>query len=173
MHVSFNIVNPVCVVDDGNTFRGNTFNGLPVFCGIEAVTECVEKYDIRCAVIAEWSLSTEFTDRIRRICKEKSIELREFLIGTDKGVNEVEIRKVLDLIKGPVRVIRDGLEDKIYPDSKSALRSYSEDCVVDSLSPSDGEIVIHIHHTELAKPVASEEWIRKYREETGDDISFF
>ena len=168
-----NIVRPVCVADYGNTFKGNTFNGLPVFCGIEAVTECIDNYHIRCVVIAEAGLPDDFTDAIRKLCRAKEIEIRDFLIGTEQKTKGIDVGELLKNARGPVRVIWDGSNGRFYPDPETALKSCDDGNTVESVSASGSELVIRVHCQESSNPVASEEWIRKYREETGDDISFF
>ena len=168
-----NIVRPVCVADYGYKYKGNTFNGLPVFCGIEALEECIKKYDIRCVVIADGNIPDEFINSLRKLCRKKSIEIRDFLIGTEHRTSGIRMRDFLETVECPVRIIGSSVEERLYSDGKMALKSYSNDNTVDSVSISGGELNIRVHHSEPFNTVTNDDWIRKYREETGDDVSFF
>ncbi len=168
-----NIVKPVCVVDYYYGFKGNTFNGLPVYSGPEAVKTCIEKFDIKCAIIADGTLPEDFLDEIRNTCDERQIELRDFIIGTDPSTRGVGIRELLKTTSGPVRLVFDGDEGHLFDTGEKALHSIKEKCTVESISADEGVLLIRISKGELKSSIINEEWIAKYREETGSDVSFF
>jgi hypothetical protein len=116
-----NIVNPVCIVDHAYGYKGNTFNGLPVYTGLDAVKECIDKYDIKCAIIVNSNMPDDFIDGVRTICKDKGVELRDFVLGTEYRSLDVRLRELLSKTNGKVCVIEKGVEDRHYEDVKAAL----------------------------------------------------
>ena len=168
-----NIVNPVCIVDHAYGYKGNTFNGLPVYTGVDAVKECIDKYDIKCAIIANSNMPDDFIDGVRTICKDKGVELRDFVLGTEYRSLDVRLRELLSKSNGKVCVIEKGVEDRHYEDVKAALQSLKDNYVVDSISSRGDELVINVDSRGAASGSVNDDWIRMYREETGEDISFF
>lgn len=140
------IVKPVCVVDYNYGYTGNSFNGLPVYCGPNAVSECIEKYNIRSVIFADNSQPKEYRESIRELCEAKDIEIRDFVIGTDslslsKGTNLLEILAVTD---SSVCILQDGGEAHRFEDGKAAMKHYRGDCVVEKISIENGELCIRI-----------------------------
>ena len=168
-----NIVKPVCVVDYDYGFKGNSFNGLPVFSGPDAPLKCIEKYDIKCVIIADGNLPNEFLDSIRDLCGSRDIELRDFVIGTEYRTRGVGIRELLGMVDGPIRIEYSSGEDHLFDNGKEALRSIRDNCTVDSITVNEGAVNIRLNINDLATGNANEEWIAKYREEMGSDVSFF
>lgn len=168
-----NIVNPVCIVDHAYGYKGNTFNGLPVYTGLDAVKECIDKYDIKCAIIANSNMPDDFIDSVRTICKDKGVELRDFVLGTEYRSLDVRLRELLSKTNGRVCVIEKGVEDRHYDDVKAALQSLKDNYVVDSISSRGDELVINVDSRGAVSGSVNDDWIRMYREETGEDISFF
>ncbi|MBR6159852.1 MAG: hypothetical protein IKQ40_06075 [Lachnospiraceae bacterium] len=168
-----NIVRPVCVIDYDYGLRGKTFNGLPVFGGLDGVKESIDKYDIKCVVIADNGLPMEFIENIRQICDRSGIELRDFMIGTEYRAGRVDIRALLDAAISPVVIERDGEDDKRFENGREALRAFRQGGLVDKVSVTDGLLRIRMESEHGHATSAGEDWIEKYREETGSDVSFF
>lgn len=168
-----NIVKPVCVIDHGYGLSGKTFNGLPVYAGIEGLKDCIGKYDIRCAIIADNSLPADFIAGVRDICDERNIEMRDFMIGTEYRSGRVGIRALLDACDGPVLIERAGQADERFETGREALRSLSENVNVDKVGIKGDAILIRAGGKQETPGTAGEEWVEKYREETGSDVSFF
>lgn len=168
-----NIVKPVCVIDYDYGLRGKSFNGLPVFAGLDGVKECIGRFDIKCVVIADSNLPMEFIDSIREICDKRDIELRDFMIGTEHRSFRVGIRELLETATSAVVIERSGAERQRYASGSEALKSCGEGGIVENVSVSDGALLIRMGEESVRPGAAGEEWIEKYREETGSDVSFF
>lgn len=167
------IVKPVCVIDYDYGLQGKSFNGLPVLSGLDGVKKAIEKYGIRCVIIAEGSLPREFIESIREICDKENIELRDFMIGTEFRARFIGIRQLLEAAGSPVVISSGDGEEKRFETGRDALRSFREDVAVEEVSVSDGALRIKLGGPEKEKDEAGEEWIAKYREEMGSDVSFF
>lgn len=168
-----NVIQPVCVVDYAYGYQGNTFNGLPVYSGPNAVKDCIDKYDIRCIIIADSNMPAEFLESIHDICDDRGIELRDFVIGTEYRSLDVRLRELVSRTMGSVCVDVAGENEKHFPNGKEVANSFDGNNVIDKLSVRNGELVIHIHKSNVVHDGSNDDWINKYREETGSDISFF
>lgn len=152
-------VKPVCVIDYTYSCAGKTFNGLPVYSGPYAVYECIKKFGIRVVVIADEDIPKDLHKSIRKICNNKNIEFRDFVIGTDESTSILKARELFETIEGTVRVIGEGMDEKQYIDGKAALKDIKSDRVVDKVSVSDGTLVVQIHKKELENADSADEWI--------------
>ncbi len=168
-----NIVKPVCVLENSLGYSGKSFNGLPVICGKNAASEAVTIYGIRSVIIADNKLPKDFLESVYRVCAEHDIELRGFVIGTEYRSKHVEVRNLLRAVDGPIRIVEDGEDDIHFDGGRDALKSITRDCSVESIAALDNEILLKIRHSESSDYESNDEWIKQYREETGNDISFF
>lgn len=169
-----NIVRPVCIVDYSYAFSGDTFNGLPVHSGQNALKDCIEKYDIRCVIIADDNLPEEYHSYVRRICEEKDIELRDFVIEAGYRARGVSARNLIEMTEGPVKIISEpDLTERDYENSGKAVSELKDNCIVKKVSVDKEKLVVYVNRQESADSKVNEDWIQKYREETGSDVSFF
>ena len=167
-----NIVQPVCVIDYAYGYQGNTFNGLPVYSGPNAVNDCIKKYDIKCVIIADNNIPEEFVESIREVCEINNIEMRDFVIGTEYRSVDVRLGELLSRVESPIIAAIDG-EEKRYSDGQEAVQVFGESCIVDRISVRNDELFVDIRKNDAACDGNNEDWIHKYREEMGSDVSFF
>ncbi len=168
-----NIVKPVLVADCMYGYTGKQFNGLPVFCGSDAISEAVKKYNIRSAIIADNNMPKEFLDDIYELCDRNSIEIRDFVIGTEYRFGGVGIKELLKTTAGPVHIREKGKETREFSDGRTALQSIEGEGIVDAVSAHNDVLIVTIRQSENSSSDVNGEWVEQYRKETGNDISFF
>ncbi len=136
---------PVCVVDYAYGYRGNSYNGLPVFCGPNAIAECIDSFNIQCVIFADQNLPEEYHETIRSICDSNNIEVNNFVIGTDPDMEGIRLQDLALVLGKSKCIIQAGTDSHSFDDIKSALSYFRTDCIVDSISVKDSTICIHIN----------------------------
>lgn len=168
-----NMVRPVCVIDYYNKYGTGSFNGLTVISKDAGLEKCIEKYNIGCAVIAERNLPEEYIKEIKKICADKGVEVRDFVIGSEVKRKGIRVKDLLKVTDGKVRIIlSDGAESEFVKGS-DALGMVGGNSTVIGLSVESDVTVIRISEEKSGQTQSHADWIDKYREETGYDISFF
>ncbi len=137
---------PVCVVDYAYGYRGNSYNGLPVFCGPNAVTECIESFDIQCVMFADQNLPEEYRENIRNICDANNIELNNFVIGTDQDTEGIRLQDLASVLNDSVCIIQNNNENHRFENIKSAVNMFRTDCIVENISIDNGILCIRINN---------------------------
>ncbi len=123
---------------------------------------------VQAVFIADRGLNTEKRNEIKDACDRAGIELQDFTGYLNNLGGRIPVSGVLELINGEVILIKDGQETK-YPSSKEAIASLKDRYYVKSISGA---------RIELARPssvayVGYEAWAQQYKDETGEDVSFF
>ena len=95
------------------------------------------------------------------------------MIGTEYRSGRIDIRSLLATADSPVVVESKGEEEKRFESGKEALKAFREGGIVEKVSVTDGSLLICMDDGQKHAASAGEEWIEKYREETGSDVSFF
>lgn len=169
-----NIARPVCVLDYEKKYSGGTFNGLPVVSGSKGIQDAIKKYDIKCAIIADDTIPENTTGHIREICDKNGIELRNFTMRAVTHDAGMRLKDLLETIQGPVQIREvDAQEAKQYPTGVAALEHYRYNYTVETITAAADELCISVRPIGMPHIQTDEEWIKKYREENGGEVSFF
>lgn len=152
---------PVVVADDKS--REKSLYGLPV---VSDVREAIDRFEVNGVLIADPLLGEARRGELARICEEKGIELYDYtgFLKNQSGV--IPLTDLARLIDGPVAV---RMGEKTYDSVEKAMQDMNGRYRVESISGSDLTVSV--------KPdnggASMEEWAQKYKQETGEDVSFF
>ena len=167
-----NTLYPACVLDFGNTeFRG-TMAGVPVTGGIDRLKSAVKKYRIDRVVLADSAMPDQIRKEVREICKEIGVAVQNFSEFFQSTSGKIPLKMLLEYVDGPV-VLKIGKDAFSYQDPEQAATSTAEKYIVSSVSVKEGALQIELVQDVLLLNDVQADWVESYREETGEDISFF
>lgn len=163
---------PVCVVDfSGKEDRG-ILAGVPVIGGIDNILKATEKYNVTRVVLADSDMPEQMQQKIRRICRDMDVPVQCFSECFLGATSKIHLHTLLELVQGPVEIeIQDLL--KRYDTAEQAAVENMERYIVTSVSSVNGCLRIKLIRDALVLNDTQAEWIKTYREHTGEDISFF
>lgn len=162
------ILKPVCVADFTGRYSGSTFNGLPVVSNMKDIEIAIAKYDVKYVMISDAQFSATVEKGIHDVCDKHDVEIRSFSMKAEHRDGGMRLSDLLGMIEGPVHI-----EDSLYENGNAALEKYRYNYVVDNISSSSGATCIKVHRIKTAIISQDEEWIKKYKEENGGEVSFF
>ncbi len=175
------ILKPVCVADFTGRYSGGAFNGLPVVSNMKDTEIALVKYDIKCIMIADDRLSASVEKNIHDICEKHDVEIRSFTMKAEYRGGGMRLSDLLGMIEGPVRIIEDeagtnkdrSSDGELFAAGNDALEKYHYNYVVDGISSSTDATCVKVHRIRSAGISQDEEWVKKYKEENGGEVSFF
>ena len=163
-HMEDSAFKPVAILDEANA--GKSLDGVPVVGG--QLEDAVKKYNIREIVIADSHMGKDERKAVRDLADKMEIELLDYTGYLVNLGGRIPLAALLEISRGAVRITVDG-EIKEYESGEAALKDISDR--YDVVSVEDLKL-------ELKKPaqtayVGFEAWAKQYKEETGNDVSFF
>ena len=72
------VFRPVCILDSKGGTYGKMMDGIPVYGGIDRLSNAINQYDIKDIFIADPLLQPELKNEIEKVCKDKGIELQDY-----------------------------------------------------------------------------------------------
>lgn len=152
---------PTVFVGSGS---GRMLNGIPVIREDE-LEEGIDRYGVKVILIANITIKPEMRKRLQDLSDEKNIECLDYSGYLANLSGYVPLIPLLELVEGAVTLVIDGRE-KAY--------SRTEDAILDlkgrySVSRIKGDRLSII----LRKDGTEENWVQEYKEETGEEVSFF
>lgn len=149
------------VVDEKSA--GKALDGIPI------ISDAEQGYaQVRAVFIADPGLSSEKRKAIRAACEEKGLELQDYTGYLSNLAGKVPVTSLLEVIPGPVELEIDG-KTRQYASGHEALEHLKDRFEVKSVEAT--KIVLTRPNT--AAYIGYEAWAQQYKEETGEDISFF
>lgn len=167
-----NAFRPVCVIDSRDGTEGKTLDGIPVIGGTDKAAEAVGKYGVKSVFIADAALSAQKRNELKQLCQENSLDLQDYTGYLSNLSGRISLSSLLDAARGPVE-ISFGDSKKEYPDGEAAILDLSGQYTVETVSAHDGRLSIGLRDTGKEVQASYEDWVRKHREETGEEISYF
>ena len=163
---------PVCIADcSGGDSRG-TFNGLPIVSGKNGIENAVNKYGIKCIIIADDHLPENIYDSIHDICDKYDIELRNFSMKAEHSGEGIKLQDILSLINGEICIVEEGHDD-FRSDIDTVLEKYRYNYRVEGISSGEDSVRIHVSRIRAAQISPDDDWVKKYKDENGGEVSFF
>ena len=162
----------LCVVDTAGSTSGTQLDGIPIISGMERIEEAIQKYEIKAVFISNPALSPESRQRIKDFCKQKDLELLDYAGFLANLGGNVALARLLELVQGPV-ILKNEQEEKQYCSNEEAIQDLKEHYQVKAVSVQSGQLVIELTSFQPESNMTSEAWIQQYKEETGEDVSFF
>ena len=163
------VYKPVCIVDSYNTSTGTQLDLIPVINGAEQIEEAVRQYNVKAVFIANPMITPEMRQRIREFCDENQLELQDYTGYLSNIGGVISLTRLLELAQGPLK-LRFEQEENIYNDSEEAIKNLSERYHVEDVYAENDMLVIDLIKYQND---GNEAWMEEYKEETGEDVSFF
>ena len=163
---------PACVIDSKGGAEGKSFDGIPVIGGTDQIEKAVEDYAISCVFIADPGLDQQARQEIRAFCQSRGMELQDYTGYLSNLSGKVSLASLLEAAEGAV-TIRIGDQDQDFENGEQALQSLTGRFTVRSVSAAGNYLVIELSENKNEPYAGYDAWVRKHREETGEEISFF
>lgn len=167
-----NVLSPACVVDFEHTTLRGTMAGVPVVGGVDSLKRAVKKYRIDRVVLADSVIPEQIRKEVRQICKEIDVAVQNYSDFFQSTFSKIPLKTMLEYVDGPV-VLKIGQEEFAYENPEWAALSTTEKYIISSVCAKEGVIQMELIQDVLLPNDMQEEWVEQYREETGEDISFF
>ena len=139
---------------------GRSMDGIPVV-SLDMLEDQVNAKKIQAIIIADESL----TNAQRAIVKKaaRDLEVRDFTGYLSNLSGTMPVSSILEYTEGPVTLVLNGQKRK-YQSAQEAMEALTHRYEVKSISTP--QIELEETHTD-------ESWIQEYKDETGEDVSFF
>ena len=142
---------------------GKTLNGIEIAKSFEEKIKSV-----RAVFITDPNLNPEDRKEIKERCEEEGIELHDYTgIFMNLG-GRIPVTGLMELVNGKVTLVIDGKETE-YENGTEALKNLKDRYDIKSIS----EAKIELRKPSSAAYVGYEAWAQQYKEQTGEDVSFF
>ena len=103
---------PVCIIDDSKHKQtGKLMNGVPIIGGPEMLERGIEKYKVRNIYIANPMLDNTLRNKLEGVCKERSLNLRDYagyIAALNNNIQPDSADALLRMVKPPIKVQEDG-----------------------------------------------------------------
>ena len=169
---SDSMVRPVCVFSGIKVAAGTMINGLPLLTDADKLGEQMDKYRVRCVLLADPDISAEIRSRLCALCEEKAVEVQDFSGYLAGSGATITLKKLLEYASGGVDIILDGKTES-FPSGEAAMMAYRDMYEVKKLGASDGRITVEIIRKSIVLNNTSEDWVKDIEDESGREISFF
>lgn len=167
-----NVAQPVCMVDFRGEEFGSMLSGLPVVGGIDKIAASVKKYGVECVILADTTMPQNVRKEIRNICGSLNVEVQDFAGYFQDSRGAITLRNLMEYTKGEVELVINGKRQR-FANGEQAVMSIVGKYVIKSISAQEGRLVIELQNDILVPNDVKEEWVQSYKQETGEDISFF
>ena len=165
-------VQPVCVIDFGADAFPGTISGVPVVGGTDRIRYAVKKYKVDHIILADAFIPSRIRRKIGEICKDIGIGFQAFSEYLPGNPCKITAKTLLEHLDGAVELVVDG-ETISYESAERAQEGLKENYVVVSVCARNDRLQVWLIQDTHLQNAAQAEWIQAYREETGEDVSFF
>lgn len=148
---------PAAIAGTGN---GLNMNGIPVISRHE-IKEQIKTNGIKAVFIADDALTEAQLKEIKEA--SAGVELRDYTGYLSNLSGPLPVSSILEVAEGPVTLVINGKE-QTFGSANEALGTLKQRYEIKRIIMP--RIELEIDHTD-------ESWIKKYQEETGEDVSFF
>ncbi|MDO5702733.1 MAG: hypothetical protein Q4G47_05210, partial [Lachnospiraceae bacterium] len=152
---------PVVVVDEKS--RDRSVHGLPV---VRDAAEAIGQFGVNCVLIADPLLNDLRRNELERICEEKSIELFDYagFFRNQSGV--LPLTDLVKVVDSPASI---RVKGTVYQSIEEAMQAMNGRYRVESIKGDN--MTIEVKPDEGGANM--EDWAKAYKQETGEDVSFF
>ena len=149
------------VVDEKSA--GKTLDGIPI------IPDAEQGYSkVRAVFIAEPGLDSTKRKLIKIACEERGLEVQDYTGYLSNLGGKVPVTSLLEVIPGPVEIEIDG-KTRQYASGHEALEHLKDRFEVKSIEATK----VTLTRPNTSAYIGYEAWAQQYKEETGEDISFF
>ena len=94
------VYRPVCVIDANNGAQGHSMSGLVIY-NLDNLNKAIDKHKAKCVFIAQPDIPKEIRDRIKLVCVEKDLVLRDYSSFFSFTGESDSFTGMQDVVKGP------------------------------------------------------------------------
>lgn len=166
------LANPVCVMDYTNCESGVTMAGIPVISRTDNLQHTVTQYNVERVILADTAMPLETYEEIRNLCKKINLEVQVFSEYFQSVPSKIPLKILMDYVDGPVEIITedaDSADRTLRPEQVDMSQRY----IVSSICAKGDTLQIRLVRDLLQPNDTQADWVRLYREESGEDVSFF
>lgn len=164
------VLRPACFLEKRKGDEGKVFDGIPVF-DLDSLEAKIKEYKIKMVIVTDDTLSEAQHADIREKCA--GIELIDYTGYVKKPGAVVSLTALLEKTPGPVKIVI-GNTEKEYADGMSAVHALHEKKYnISCIGAVEGKLRIELAETFGGAFSGYEEWARQYKEQTGEDPTFF
>ena len=150
---------PVVVVDEKS--REKSVHGLPVVLNVR---EAVEQFGINCILLADPLLNENRRDEIVKLCEEKNIELLDYAGFFRNQLGVLSLVEIVKVIDSPAAI---KVGDRCFETVEEAMQDMHGRYRVESIKGDKITIEVRPYDDKM------DDWAKTYKQETGEDVSFF
>ena len=162
----------LCLVDVTHTARGRSLNGIPIISEVEEIEEAIRNYQIKAVFLASIMIPDETRTTICDLCEKNQLELQDYTGFLSNLTGTVSLTGLLEVIQGSVTIIKKGVTKK-YNNGEDAISDLRQQYQVKAISAISGEVIIELQDVTPGATTIDDIWMREYKEETGEEVSFF
>ena len=159
----------VCFLDGKEKDRGKSFDGIPVYA-LDEISKRIKQYGIKTVVITDNALTDAQRDMIRE--KSAGIELVDYTGILSNTSGAVSLTSLLEMTQGPVTIQIDQ-ESRQYENGMQAIHSLHDRYDIESVAADAGRVCVTLKKAGNQPYSGYDEWAKQYKEQTGEDVSFF
>ena len=167
-----NVAKPVCVFSYHDMPAGSMVNGLPVLKGIDKLAEHINKYQIKCVILADSIMPLEMRKQIREACRKSNVEVQDFSGYLNNDSQQITLKNLMEYTGGPVEIKLEG-ETKTFPNGEEALMAYPGKYEVKRLYANAGKLGVEIADKTVILNDTNQDWVKETEDKSGAEISFF
>lgn len=154
---------PAAIVDARSA--GKTLNGIPVVADMDEALKGVQA-----VFIADSSLSMEARAEIRQKAEVNGLEVQDYTGYLSNLGGRVPLSSLLELMDGPITIVT-GDQRMTYPNGEKAIQQIGGR--FDIVKIRGDQLTIELKKGNTAGYDGYEAWAQQYKEETGEEVSFF
>lgn len=155
------VFRPIAVVDAKSA--GKTLDGVPVVEDLDKALKSVQA-----VFIADPTLDREQREAIRQKAEERGLDFQDYTGYLSNLGGRVPLSSLLEIADGPITVVIDGKE-QTYESGDAAIREINGRYDVARVK----ELKLVLKKPSAAAFVGYDAWAKQYKEETGEEVSFF
>lgn len=167
-----NPAQPVCLLDFRGNDPGRMQEGLPVVKGLAGLGAALKKYGVECVILADTTMPGLIRREIRELCEANDVMVEDFS-GYFQDMNgSVSVHRVLEYVSGEVELVMEGKSQQ-FLNGEEAILSVTGKYLIKKIFAVQNRLVIQLEKDILVPNDVNEAWVQAYKNETGEDISFF
>lgn len=158
-----------CYLDSQESLDGRMINGVPVY-GLDKLDNLLGNHTINAVFIADPLLTKMQVKRIREACTEVNVIDMTGFLNNQSGF--MTLSALIEVTDGPI-VINIDSTDTEYPSGYDAIRSLRDKYSVLSVSVKDNLLYVKLKKDEAGTFSGFDDWANRYKDKTGEELSFF
>lgn len=169
---SENVARPVCIFSYKGVQDGTMMNGVPVVADLGKLPEQIEKYHVKCVILADSLMPVDVRAQIREICQASGVEVQNFSGFMTREGAGLTAKKLFEYTSGPVDVVLNGLTAS-FENGEKALMNLSGNHNVQRICAEKDRLVVVLTTETVILNDVQKAWVKEEEEKDGKEISFF